>query len=64
MLGGIVGATLVWLMYLPHWKATKDQGAKLGVFYPGTFIQLKLPSTAKAIDTAGFKWAPENCPTA
>ena len=29
MLGGIVGATLVWLMYLPHWKATKDQGAKL-----------------------------------
>ena len=26
MLGGIVGATLVWLMYLPHWKATKDQG--------------------------------------
>ena len=32
MLGGIVGATLVWLMYLPHWKATKDQGAKLGVF--------------------------------
>ena len=29
---GIVGATLVWLMYLPHWKATKDQGAKLGVF--------------------------------
>ena len=31
MLGGIVGATLVWLMYLPHWKATKDH-AKLGVF--------------------------------
>ena len=32
MLGGIVGATLVWLMYLPHWKATTEQGAKLGVF--------------------------------
>ena len=32
MLGAIVGATLVWLMYLPHWKATTDQGAKLGVF--------------------------------
>ncbi|MCY1585876.1 aquaporin family protein [Staphylococcus pettenkoferi] len=32
MLGGIVGAMLVWLMYLPHWKATEDKGAKLGVF--------------------------------
>lgn len=32
MLGGIVGATLVWLMYLPHWKATEDQATKLGVF--------------------------------
>ena len=32
MLGGIFGGVLVWLMYLPHWKATEDQGAKLGVF--------------------------------
>ncbi|PTE67898.1 aquaporin [Staphylococcus devriesei] len=32
MLGGIVGGMLVWLMYLAHWKATDDQGAKLGVF--------------------------------
>lgn len=32
MLGGIVGGVLVWLMYLPHWKATEDKGAKLGVF--------------------------------
>lgn len=32
MIGGFVGATLVWLMYLPHWKATDDAGAKLGVF--------------------------------
>lgn len=31
-LGAITGATLVWLHYLPHWKATEDQGAKLGVF--------------------------------
>jgi glycerol uptake facilitator protein len=23
---------LVWLAYLPHWGATEDQGAKLGVF--------------------------------
>lgn len=32
MLGGIVGGFLVWLMYLPHWKVTEDQGAKLAVF--------------------------------
>lgn len=30
--GAIVGATLVWLHYLPHWKETADQSAKLGVF--------------------------------
>jgi glycerol uptake facilitator protein len=30
--GAFVGAALVWLHYLPHWKVTEDQGAKLGVF--------------------------------
>ncbi len=30
--GAIAGATLVWLHYLPHWKRTDDQAAKLGVF--------------------------------
>ena len=39
MLGGIVGGVLVWLMYLPHWKATDDQGAKLGVFSTGPAIK-------------------------
>jgi glycerol uptake facilitator protein len=32
MLGGIVGAGLVWLHYLPHWKETPDTAAKLGCF--------------------------------
>jgi glycerol uptake facilitator protein len=32
MLGALMGATLVWLAYLPHWNETADQGAKLGVF--------------------------------
>jgi len=32
MIGAIIGATLVWLNYLPHWKATNDAGTKLGVF--------------------------------
>lgn len=32
LIGGILGATLVWLAYLPHWKETEDKAAKLGVF--------------------------------
>lgn len=30
--GALVGATLVWLHYLPHWKETPDAATKLGVF--------------------------------
>lgn len=30
--GAFVGAVLVWLHYLPHWKLTTDQSLKLGVF--------------------------------
>src|SRR5207344_2614541 len=30
--GAIVGASLVYLHYLPHWKATSDVNAKLGIF--------------------------------
>ena len=32
LLGAILGATLVWLHYLPHWGATNDQEAKLAAF--------------------------------
>ncbi len=32
MLGGFIGAVLVYLAYLPHWKITDDAGTKLGVF--------------------------------
>ena len=31
-LGAIVGATLVWLFYHPHWPLTEDASAKLAVF--------------------------------
>src|SRR3954467_15794281 len=31
-LGGFLGAILVWLMYLPHWRVTADPAAKLAVF--------------------------------
>lgn len=32
MLGAFVGAVLVWLAYLPHWKETDNKDGKLGVF--------------------------------
>jgi len=32
MAGAFLGATLVWLSYLPHWRLTEDTGTKLGVF--------------------------------
>lgn len=39
LLGALVGATLVWLAYLPHWSETKDQGAILGTFATGPAIR-------------------------
>jgi len=32
ILGAIVGAFLVWVLYLPHWAVTEDADAKLGCF--------------------------------
>jgi glycerol uptake facilitator protein len=32
LIGAFVGAVLVWLQYLPHWKLTEDPGAKLACF--------------------------------
>ncbi|MCC6723853.1 MAG: aquaporin family protein [Saprospiraceae bacterium] len=32
VVGAIIGATLVWLHYLPHWSRTEDKATKLGVF--------------------------------
>jgi glycerol uptake facilitator protein len=32
ILGGFAGASLVWLVYLPHWKVTPDAESKLAVF--------------------------------
>jgi glycerol uptake facilitator protein len=39
MLGAFVGAILVWLHYLPHWKETEDPALKLGVFSTGPAIR-------------------------
>jgi glycerol uptake facilitator protein len=32
LIGAFLGAVLVWLQYLPHWKATEDSGSKLACF--------------------------------
>lgn len=39
MLGGILGGTVVWLHYLPHWKNTENQAIKLAVFCTGPAIR-------------------------
>jgi glycerol uptake facilitator protein len=38
-LGAFVGAVLVWLHYLPHWKETEDASSKLAVFCTGPAIR-------------------------
>jgi glycerol uptake facilitator protein len=37
--GAFVGAVLVWLHYLPHWRETADPGLKLAVFCTGPAIR-------------------------
>lgn len=39
LIGAFLGAVLVWLQYLPHWKATEDGGAKLACFSTGPAIR-------------------------
>ncbi len=38
LVGGFIGAVLVWLAYKPHWKATDDQASKLSCFSTGPAI--------------------------
>jgi glycerol uptake facilitator protein len=39
MAGAFLGAVLVYLAYLPHWKPTEDPGLKLAVFSTGPAIR-------------------------
>ena len=39
LVGAMLGATIVWLAYLPHWEETKDPATKLGVFATGPAIR-------------------------
>lgn len=49
MLGGIVGAALVWLHYYPHWKETADAGAKLGCFCNAPAIRNTITNFASEV---------------
>ena len=42
-LGAFLGAVLVWLAYLAHWRVTEDKGLKLAVFSTAPAIR-RLPS--------------------
>ena len=44
MLGAIGGAVLVWLAYLPHWRATDDRAGKLAVFCTAPAIRRNGPN--------------------
>ena len=39
LVGAILGATILWPAYLPHWEKTEDPAAKLGVFATGPAIR-------------------------
>lgn len=39
ILGAMLGAFLVWLLYLPHWAETADRDKKLGCFSTGPAIR-------------------------
>ena len=38
--GAVIGATVVWLAYFPHWKATTDAASKLAVFCTAPAIRM------------------------
>jgi glycerol uptake facilitator len=49
LLGGIIGAALVWLHYLPHWRETPDAAAKLGCFSTSPAIRSLIPNLLSEI---------------
>jgi len=53
ILGAIVGATLVWLHYLPHWKETDDAEVKRAAFCTSPAIRNPIANfTSEVIGTA------------
>src|SRR6185503_2517901 len=51
--GGFLGAVIVWLAYLPHWKATLEPESKLAVFSTVPAIRSRGPNLGSEI-ISGF----------
>ena len=49
IIGGFLGATIVWLAYLPHWAATESAADKLAVFSTGPAIRRTVPNLVAEI---------------
>jgi len=49
VLGGFLGGVIVWLAYLPHWKATPDPESKLAVFSTAPAIRATGPNLVTEI---------------
>jgi len=49
MLGAFVGAVLVWLHFLPHWKETPDASLKLSVFCTAPAIRYPIANLVSEI---------------
>jgi glycerol uptake facilitator protein len=49
MIGACLGAVLVWFMYKPHFDATEDANAKLGVFCTGPAIRDTVTNLASEV---------------
>lgn len=53
ILGGIAGAVIVWIHYMPHWKVTEDSETILSVFSTGPAIKSPINNViSEAIGTA------------
>ncbi|MBB6448186.1 glycerol uptake facilitator protein [Geomicrobium halophilum] len=60
--GAFTGAVIVYFHYLPHWKETQDQGAKLGTFatdpaikhYPSNFLSEVIGTAALLFGLLGI----------
>lgn len=55
MVGAVIGAVLVWLIYLPHWEVTEDPDLKLAVFCTAPAIRRSASNfLTEVIATAAF----------
>jgi glycerol uptake facilitator protein len=58
LFGAVIGAVLVWLLYLPHWSATPDSDLKLAVFCTAPSIRHPAANfLTETIATAAFVFA-------